>query len=203
MIRIYYISYNRNIYYVTLLFRIKKIHVRVGISSNWHIFHCVDWAWGTTCGTLGYVCHRVRILIDWKILKIAALNLERLNIAERLNVSINRRISSRHFKLKQGIIDPLFGNSSLAFNKAGELFFKIGSEYGASYSLGFNQDRICYGIGTIVSNLIFFSADDFFFDLEWAFTSVQPMLSRCLLDCFRVFLLFEDFITGSKNARFW
>ena len=37
---------------------------------------------------LRYVGHRVRILIDWRILKIAVLNLERLNILESLNILV-------------------------------------------------------------------------------------------------------------------
>ena len=101
---------------------------------------------------LRYVGHRVRILIDWRILKIAVLNLERLNILESLNILVEYKgwfISNRHFKLKQNITDPLFGNSSLAFIKARELFFNIGGECGAFYSLGLNQGRICYGIGTL------------------------------------------------------
>ena len=82
-------------------------------------------------------------------MKIAVLNLERLNMLERLNISINRLIPERHFKLKQNITDPLFGYSSLAFIKAGEIFFNIGGECGAFYSLGFNKGKICYGIGTL------------------------------------------------------
>ena len=148
IIRIY-ISYDKNIITsITSLWAIKKIHVRLGISSCWHIFHWAGRAWATTCGTVRYFCHRAWILIDWRILKIPALNLERLNIQERFNISINRFISIRYFKLKQNIIDPLFGNSSLAFIMTGELFFNIGVECGAFHSLGFNQGRICYGIGT-------------------------------------------------------
>ena len=101
MIRIYYITKN-----------IKKIHVRFGISLCWHIFHCVGWAWGTACATARYVRHRVRILINWRTLKIAVMNLERLNILERMNISINKFSPNRHFKLKQNIIDPLFGNNT-------------------------------------------------------------------------------------------
>ena len=83
------------------------------------------------------------------ILKIAVLTLEGLNILERLNNLINRFISNRHFKLKQNIIDPFFGNSSLAFIRTGELFFNKSGECGAFYSLGFNQGRIFYGIVTL------------------------------------------------------
>ena len=88
-------------------------------------------------------------LIDWKSLKIVLLNLERLNSLQKLNISINRFISNRYFKFKQKIIDPLFGNSSLAFIKTGELSFNIAAECGVFYSLGFNQGGICYGIGIL------------------------------------------------------
>ena len=89
------------------------------------------------------VCHRMKILTDWRILKIAVLNLEWLNILESLNILIDRFISNRHFKVKQNFIDSLFGNSSLASIKAGEHFFNVGDDCGAFYSLGFNQGRIC------------------------------------------------------------
>ena len=145
------------IFYITSLWAIKKTHVRLDISTSWHVFHCIGYAWGTTCGTVRYVYHRVRILINWRILKIAVLNLERLNILGRLNISINRFISSKHFKLKQSIIDPFLGNSSLAFIKAGELFINKGGECEAIYSLGFNQGRICYDIVTFSFQLMSFS----------------------------------------------
>ena len=112
------------------------------------------------------VSYRVRILTDWRILEIAVPNLERLIILERLNISINSFISNRHFNLKGYIIDPLFGNSSLAFINARELFFNIVGECGAFYFLGLNQGRNCYGIVHFVSNSIFFLANDFFFDPE-------------------------------------
>ena len=87
-------------------------------------------------------------------MKIVVLNLERLNSLERSNILINRFISNRHIKLKLNIIDPFFGNTSLASVKTGELFFNIGGALGTFYSLGFNQDRICYGILHFISNSI-------------------------------------------------
>ena len=81
--------------YITSLWAIKKIHVRLVISSCWHIFHCVGWAWATTCGTVRYIGRRVRFLLDWRILKIVILNLARLEILESLNVLINRFISNK------------------------------------------------------------------------------------------------------------
>ena len=143
------IIYRKRKYYITSLWDFKKIHVRLGISSCSHIFYCVGWAWGTTCGTIRYFRQRVRILIDWKSLKIVLLNLERLNSLQKLNISINRSISNIYFKFKQNTIDPLFGNSFLAFIKTGELTFSITGECGVFYSLGFNQGRICYGIGIL------------------------------------------------------
>ena len=32
------------IFYITSLCAVKKIHVKLGISSCWHNFHCVGWA---------------------------------------------------------------------------------------------------------------------------------------------------------------
>ena len=94
------ISYIKNIlchtirvYYITSLWAIKKMHVRLSTFSCWHVFHCIDWAWGTTSGTVRCICHRVRILIDWRILKIAVLNPERLNILiNRYTLSSNRTL---------------------------------------------------------------------------------------------------------------
>ena len=136
------ISYIKNIlchtirvYYITSLWAIKKMHVRLSTFSCWHVFHCIDWAWGTTSGTVRCICHRVRILIDWRILKIAVLN------PERLNILINR------YTLSSNNVGPAFGNSSLMFIKARELFFNIGGECRALYSWWFNQGRI-YVIGS-------------------------------------------------------
>ena len=132
-------------YFITF-WAIGKIHVRLGISSCWR--SCVGWAWRTTCGSVSYVHYMVRILIDWMILKIGALNLEKFNILERLSILINRFIY-RHFKLKWNIFDPLLGNSSLPFIKAREVFFNTDGEWEAFYSLGFNQSRNCYGIAAL------------------------------------------------------
>ena len=71
-----------------------------------------------------------------------------------------------HFELKQNIIDPLFGNSSLAFIEAGELFFNTGDECGAFYSLGSISSEFVKVLVHFVSNSIFFSPNDFPFDPE-------------------------------------
>ena len=149
------------IYYITSLWDIKKIHVNLGISSCWHIFHCVGWAGGATCGKVYLpLDDDFDWLEDFENCCTESGKVEQFG----KNVSINRFISKKHLKFKQNIIGPFFGNSSLAFIKAREIFLNMGGKCRAFYSLGFNLVEFAQALAHFVSNSIFFWANDFLFN---------------------------------------